>query len=69
MIKRFSFGATALTLGLLFVQLFSARVLLSQEVRQEVRQETRREARRETLRSRDKIEGVTEEWMVLQPGG
>jgi hypothetical protein len=28
MIKRFSFGATALTLGLLFVQLFSARVLL-----------------------------------------
>jgi hypothetical protein len=57
MIKRFSFGATALTLGLLFVQLFSARVLLSQEVR------------RETLRSRDKIEGVTEEWMVLQPGG
>jgi heme exporter protein D len=65
MIKRFSFGATALTLGLLFVQLFSARVLLSQEVRQE----TRREARRETLRSRDKIEGVTEEWMVLQPGG
>ncbi len=61
MIKRFSFRATALTLGLLFVQLFSARVLLSQEVR--------REARRETLRSRDKIEGVTEEWMVLQPGG
>jgi len=57
MIKRFSFGATALTLGLLFVQLFSARVLLSQEVRLE------------TLRSRDKIEGVTEEWMVLQPGG